>query len=138
MAYLHWTSDLETGIAVIDKQHRRIVDFINELNDTDGLNELATTNHVLDKLVEYTRVHFSSEEEMLKNMNYPYLKAHKRIHELFIKRVAEIQYRVRHGENVIQELLPMLRNWLINHIKGEDAHYVESISNSLLIGEHSY
>jgi hemerythrin len=27
MAYLHWSSDLNTGIDVIDKQHKRIVDY---------------------------------------------------------------------------------------------------------------
>ena len=39
MAYLHWSSDLDTGIDVIDKQHQRIVDYLNELNTA---NEPAT------------------------------------------------------------------------------------------------
>ena len=33
MAFLEWTRDLEFGIPVIDDQHKRIVAFINELND---------------------------------------------------------------------------------------------------------
>ena len=33
MAYINWTSDLDTGIQEIDVQHRRIVDYINRLND---------------------------------------------------------------------------------------------------------
>ena len=33
MAYINWTSDLDTGIHDIDVQHRRIVEYINRLND---------------------------------------------------------------------------------------------------------
>ncbi len=33
MDYLEWTKDLDTGVTVIDKQHRRIVDYINQLVD---------------------------------------------------------------------------------------------------------
>jgi hemerythrin len=135
VAYLHWTRDLDTGIDGIDKQHRRIVDLINELNEANDASELAATNHVLSELVEYTRVHFASEEGLLKNANYPYIKAHKRVHEIFIKRVAEFQHRASSGENVMPELLSMLRTWLLNHIKGEDALYVESVQKSLELGE---
>ena len=33
MAYLDWKDELNTGIRVIDGQHRRIVDYINQLHD---------------------------------------------------------------------------------------------------------
>jgi hemerythrin len=134
MAYLHWTKDLDTGIDDIDKQHRRIVDYINELNEANDAGELAATEHVLNKLVDYARNHFTAEEELLKKADYPYLKAHKRLHEMFIKRIAEFQHRVSSGENVIPELHSMLKTWLVNHIKGDDALYVESVNNSLGLG----
>lgn len=31
MSYMKWTSDLELGIEVIDNQHRRIVEYMNDL-----------------------------------------------------------------------------------------------------------
>jgi len=33
MAHLQWTKDLNTGIDVIDTQHKQIVDYINQLYD---------------------------------------------------------------------------------------------------------
>ena len=131
MAYLHWSNELDTGIEVIDKQHRRIVDLINELNTANEGGDSSVINHVLGELVDYTLSHFSFEEELQEKANYPFYKAHKRVHEIFTKRVAEYQKRAAAGENVAPELLSMLKIWLVNHIKGDDADYVEAVVNSL-------
>ena len=131
MAYLNWSKDLDTGIEVIDKQHRRIVDYINELEASIGKADVATVNHVLTSLVDYTMSHFSFEEELQERSGYPFVKAHKRVHEIFVKRVAEFQTRAANGENVAAEILTMLQTWLINHIKGDDADYVECVVKAL-------
>ena len=131
MAYLHWSSDLNTGIDVIDKQHQRIVDYLNELNTANESGDRQITNHVLNELVDYTLTHFAFEEELQEKAGYPFLKAHKRVHEIFVKRVAEFQKRAAAGENVAPELLSMLKIWLVNHIKGDDADYAESVKKML-------
>ncbi|ADE13047.1 bacteriohemerythrin [Sideroxydans lithotrophicus] len=131
MAYLHWSNDLDTGIEVIDKQHQRIVDYLNELNNANDTGDQTATNHVLNELVDYTLTHFAFEEELQEKAQYPFLKAHKRVHEIFTKRVAEFQQRAAAGENVAPELLSMLKIWLVNHIKGDDADYVESVKKML-------
>lgn len=131
MAYLHWTNDLDTGIEVIDKQHKRIVAYINVLHTANEAGDIAAVNQVLGELVDYTLSHFSFEEELIEKANYPFFKAHKRVHEMFTKRVADFQLRAKAGENVAPEILSMLKIWLINHIKGDDADYVEAVLESL-------
>lgn len=131
MAYLHWSSDLDTGIDVIDKQHQRIVDYLNELNEANDTGDTNVTNRVLKQLVDYTLTHFAFEEELQEKAGYPFLKAHKRVHEIFTKRVAEFQQRAAAGENVAPEVLSMLKIWLVNHIKGDDADYAESVKKML-------
>lgn len=131
MAYLHWSSDLETGIEVIDTQHKRIVDYLNELNAANDNGDTDVTNRVLNQLVDYTLTHFAFEEELQAKANYPFLKAHKRVHDIFTRRVAEFQQRAAAGENVAPEVLSMLKIWLINHIKGDDADYAESVRKML-------
>ena len=131
MAYLHWSNDLDTGIDVIDTQHRRIVDYLNELNDANDNNDAHATNHVLNELVDYTLTHFAFEEELQEKAGYPFVKAHKRVHEIFVKRVAEFQARAAAGDNVAPELLSMLKIWLVNHIKEDDADYAESVKKML-------
>jgi hemerythrin len=131
MAYLHWSSDLDTGIDVVDKQHRRIVDYLNELNSANEAGDPEATKHVLDELVDYTLTHFTFEEELQERAGYPFLKAHKRVHEIFTKRVTEYLKRAEEGEDVTPQLLSMLKIWLVNHIKGDDADYAECVKENL-------
>ena len=131
MAYLHWSNDLDTGIEVIDKQHRRLVEYLNELNKAIDEGDQAGVKHVLDELIDYTLSHFSFEEELIERANYPFFKAHKRVHEIFTKRVGQFLERAAKGEDVAPEILSMLKIWLINHIKGDDADYVEYVVKSM-------
>jgi len=131
MAYLHWSNDLNTGIEVIDKQHRRLVEYLNELNTAIAEGDQKGVKHVLDELIDYTLSHFSFEEELMEKAGYPFFKAHKRVHDIFTKRVGEFLKRAEQGENVAPEILSMLKIWLINHIKGDDADYVEHVVNNL-------
>lgn len=130
MAYIQWSKDLDTGIQVIDSQHKRIVEYINEL-DTANTTGVGDSGRILDELVDYTVTHFAFEEDLQESAGYPFLKAHRRVHEIFTKRVLEFQNRARAGENVTPELLSMLKVWLINHIKGDDNDYVEIVKKSL-------
>lgn len=128
MALMSWTQDLETGIKVIDDQHKRLIDFINELDDACRTGNSDETNHVMEGLLNYTVTHFEFEESLQEKAGYPFLKAHQRIHELFMKKVAAFRERAGKGEDVAPELLNLLKGWLVSHIKGEDRDYVESVS----------
>ncbi|OIR19668.1 bacteriohemerythrin [mine drainage metagenome] len=127
MAYMEWTRELESGIPVIDTQHMRIVEFINELDDACRTGNIDETNHVMEGLLNYTITHFEFEESLQEKAGYPYLKAHRRIHEIFMKKIADIRGRASRGENVAPELLNLLKGWLTSHIKGEDRDYIESV-----------
>lgn len=127
MAYMDWTRDLESGLPVIDEQHKRIVEFINELHDASQTGNIDETSHVMEGLLNYTVTHFEFEEDLQEKAGYPFLKAHQRIHEIFMKKVAEIRARSNKGEDVAQELLRLLKGWLASHIKGEDRDYVEAV-----------
>lgn len=127
MAYMQWTQDLETGISVIDEQHKRIIAYINELDHASQTGNAEEVQKVLEGLLDYTITHFQFEEELQEKANYPFLKAHQRVHEIFMKRVAIFRERANKGENIIPELLSMLKVWLSSHIKGDDRDYVESV-----------
>jgi len=131
MPHIEWTDDLNTNISVIDSQHRRIVDFINQLYDAQKDNNKALADEVISDLVDYTISHFSFEENILEQANYPFLGPHKKVHQLFIKKVNQFVERSQAGEDVTDELLIVLKRWLINHIKTEDHDYVDSVGRNL-------
>lgn len=127
-----WTPDLDTGIDVIDQQHRRIVDYINDLKGANIRRDLPAVGRTLDELVDYTLSHFAFEESLQEEAAYPYCKPHKKVHELFIRRINEYVERYRQGEDITAELHKLLSTWLINHIKRDDADYVAAVKSNMV------
>lgn len=128
MAKTIWTSNLNTGIETIDKQHRMIVEYINQLDDAiTGGNKSAQVAKVIAKLVDYTVSHFKYEERLLEEAQYPFLKAHRNVHEIFIKRLNSYQERLDLGEDISGELHAMMFSWLFGHILHDDMDYVSVV-----------
>jgi hemerythrin len=128
---ISWTAELNTGIDVIDNQHKRIVDYINQLGTAVHQHSRAAVGPVLDELVDYTASHFAFEESLQEEAGYKYAKPHKAVHEVFIKRVAKYQEKHYAGEDVAQQLHAMLSTWLIHHIKRDDMAYVSEVKPSI-------
>ena len=128
---LEWTLDMDTGIAVLDNQHQRIVDDINQLGTATEAHNRSLVGQVLDELVDYTLSHFAFEESLQEAAGYQFAKPHKAVHDNFIKRIAS--YREKHsaGEDVAKQLHSMLCVWLVRHIKRDDMAYVLEVKGSL-------
>jgi len=123
MAYFVWDPSLNIGVDVIDEQHKRIVDYINTLEVVQRDKNVEKLNQVMSELADYTLTHFIFEEELLEKANYPFISAHKKVHEAFKNRVSSYQERLKNGEDVSKEVLSELRIWLTNHIKKDDKDY---------------
>ena len=133
-----WANDLSTGIDVIDGQHKRIVDYINQLEHALVQGDRVAVGEVLAELVDYTLSPFAFEESLQEEAGYVYAKPHKAIHELFAKRVA--QYKERHtiGEDIAKELHGMLCTWLVHHIKRDDMAYVKDVTANITVKEKGW
>lgn len=129
---IEWQSELDTGIEVIDQQHQRIVEYINELERANRQKDRRAIGQILDNLVDYTISHFEFEETLQEEAGYAFSKAHKRVHMLFVRRVNEYVERYRQGEDVGSELNTLLANWLVNHIKRDDADYVGAVKANMI------
>lgn len=131
MARLEWSNDLNTGIDVIDGQHRRIVDYINQIDDARKGHNRAAVSEIIDATVDYTLSHFGFEETLMEDAGYEFVRPHKKVHELFTRRVGELQARHKAGENVIDDLHGLLSRWLFSHIKNDDAGYVKAVKATM-------
>ncbi|WP_426415259.1 bacteriohemerythrin [Aestuariirhabdus sp. LZHN29] len=129
MEKLAWISELDTGIDIIDEQHKRIVNYINQLQDAHESRDREAVGDVLNEVVDYTISHFAFEEALMEQAGYSFCAPHKKVHELFISRVDRFSKRHEAGEDVAEELLITLRKWLLNHIKNEDGDYVEAVQD---------
>jgi hemerythrin len=126
MAFMIWTKELSVSVAVLDEDHKKMIDIINELHDgiiAGHKQEILAS--VLDQLADYTRFHFAREEEFFVQANYPDVSTHKMEHTSFIGRISNLQERFKTASIVMLdlELMNFLRNWLLIHIQGSDMKY---------------
>jgi hemerythrin-like metal-binding protein len=95
------------------------------LGEAAGGNKgMAVVGPVLQELKEYSRHHFTEEENWLKVIEFPGLQHQKIQHEFFISQVTELQDRYSKGDgNIPISTLEFLRDWLLNHILENDKKY---------------
>jgi hemerythrin len=113
------------GVRALDDQHGILMDTMNELRlalvrgaDREQMNELLT------RLMEFMRMHFWSEEQLLEQTGFPGLAEHRAEHEKLLSQVRESAHRAQRNENVgMRPLLGFLRDWYIEHIEGMDQEY---------------
>lgn len=133
--FLKWTPELSVGIDVIDDQHKRIVHYINELHQAGLTQDREAVGRVLDQLVDYTLSHFSFEEAMMEEARYAFLPVHKKVHDLFGRRVDDYRQRFAQGEDVATAVKETLVKWLVEHIKRDDVDYAATVRANMGIDQ---
>ena len=123
-----------TGIEAIDKEHTRLFELAQEtkdlLCDDFILDKTDNLIHLISELINYTRTHFSHEEEYQRSIQYPEIEAHIALHRKFEDKLMEfdldsIENDFESQNETVEELLGFLVNWLINHILKVDMLYVK-------------
>jgi len=131
MAFLRWIPELDLGIPEIDKQHRRICDYVNQLDKIRRSPDQDKLAEVIGDVVDYTMSHFAFEEGLMEDAGYPFAAPHKRVHQLVTRKIGDLKARFDQGEDVAEELHGLLSRWLFNHIRNDDRGYLDAASTFL-------
>lgn len=129
--WVPWDDSLSVGIDVIDEHHRYLFDLINDLYQVvvrkRGAREVARLIKALDA---YAKVHFRAEEQMMNHYAYQGLDRQLHQHHAFEEKIAEFYEELHANPLVAQfDVLAYLRDWLIHHIRVEDARLIELTRN---------
>jgi hemerythrin len=125
-----WTERYSVHIAALDRQHQRLFDTINELNDALATGEGSTVaDPVLKKLVDYALYHFAAEEALMTEHNFPGVFTHRMEHGKFAQSVTKLLDGYRAGKpGVPVSLLLFLQTWLKEHILVTDKAYSDFLN----------
>lgn len=128
-SYVNWSDDLSVGIDVIDEHHRYLFDLVNDLHEViaakQGARDVA---RILNALSKYAQVHFRAEERMMEHYGYQALDQQKHQHHHFEERVKAFYNELHVNPLTAQfDILTYLRDWLVKHIKVEDAKLQELV-----------
>lgn len=129
---LPWNTNFETGIAVIDEQHKQLVRLLNLLAaHLAHQSAPVKLNQVFDELAAYADFHFKTEEAIWQ----PYFKedsrflSHQHAHNFFITNVLKLKEE-KHSKSldeVTVNVLKFLTHWLVYHILDTDKRMAKTI-----------
>ena len=113
---------LKTGNELIDTQHQELIARVNKLSDSlKSAKEKNVAIQTLDFLMDYVEFHFSAEEKLQEENQYPELAAHKEQHEKFTKAVDELREMLEEEEGPTDAFVAAVNKnvveWLLNHIQ---------------------
>lgn len=121
-SYFTWSDALAIGVPEIDRQHRYLVDSIDEARRT--LPEQPSSEQVEQltrELLAYAIYHFETEEILMQDHGYGDADRHRQQHRDFSARVIALRDELRAGRPVSRaELLDFLGEWLRHHIMHTD------------------
>ncbi|MCL2043618.1 MAG: bacteriohemerythrin [Treponema sp.] len=127
--HFKWCDSYCLGIKVIDDQHKRLLEFVNDLYNCDEINEgeeYIYFKEIIAQAVDYIKTHFATEEGIMLATRYPGYEEHKNFHNDFILKVVRSVRDYQAGKRlVINNFTHFLRNWVLSHIAIVDVGYIE-------------
>jgi len=104
------------------------------LNDLDAARAQGQGKpafaEALDGLLDYVKIHFKAEEQLMQEHGFPDYADHRNAHINMTIKVAELQrIKDKYRESDISDLIAFLTQWLMGHIMGVDKKYGVYLNN---------
>jgi len=116
---------VRVGEKSIDAEHdlqMQLLDSLAQAIQRGG--ELSPMKYILEQFIEFSDMHFLSEQLVMRLHGYPGYETHLEEHTRLMKKVREIRANLMKGEHQPSLMLVKeLREWLMRHIASEDAAF---------------
>lgn len=125
MTLLTWSHHCSVGVKAMDDQHGILMDTMNELylELVRGCDR-KQLDAQMERLIEFSRMHFESEERLLEQHGFPGFAEHREAHRQLLRQIRETVDRMERTEGeALRSFLDFLRAWYSEHIEGLDQQY---------------
>jgi hemerythrin len=125
-----WKRDLKLGVPEIDAEHGLQIGLVDALEDAVAQGrERELADGILEKLLDFTNVHFLAEELMMRLHEYPQYEAHIAEHDRLVRELEDLRRSYRAGDRgVTLEVIHQLRSWLRGHIETKDLAFARFLT----------
>ena len=135
---LQWTEKFETGHALIDSQHKMLVNYVNRL---EGLSRITNPSRqevefciqLIGFMETYITVHFAQEENCMESHNCPAQHDNKKAHHDFLQFFRKFKMRFDSEgcrPDIMTELHATCSSWIQQHILKIDRQLKPCLSRS--------
>jgi hemerythrin-like metal-binding protein len=129
-----WNEKYSVQILSIDAQHKNLFHLGGQLYQAMAAGRgKSAVSHILDRLAQYTQVHFAHEERLMRLHSYPDLASHLAQHQALTEKVKHFQTEFDAGKITLTiQLINFLQDWLTNHIAASDQKYAPFLKKTLV------
>ncbi len=128
MPKIVWSKRYSVNVKKLDNQHRHIAELVNAVNDRIKVREESGV--LVDgftELIELTKGHFDTEEALMKKLEYPDLKKHKKEHEELVNLLRDVRKQFKREAKALGDFdYDVAKDWLAIHSDWFSVHLAHS------------
>ncbi|MEI0528724.1 methyl-accepting chemotaxis protein [Brachyspira intermedia] len=130
--HLDWSENYNTNNEHIDEQHKKLLNFINDIYSAIYEEDAERVKNVFNMTLDYTKYHFSDEEKLQKENADRYKKIkehfeqHRNFENLVTRKIDELNTS-NDWKNTALDMANILSKWLIQHIGVWDKEFVKMV-----------
>lgn len=128
---MKWGKKYSVGVKAFDDQHINLVKILNELHAAMLRGKAQSVAGVLvPQLMSNANNHFSTEEQLMKEIKFPGLAEHCAEYCILNAKVADFLARYEQGDQTMYpQLLRFVRDWQQDHMLTVDKQYTAWMNN---------
>jgi hemerythrin-like metal-binding protein len=128
MPKIVWGKRYRVNVKKLDEQHQRIAELVNEINDRikekEGAKGIVTG---FTELIDYAEDHFATEEGLMKKLDYPDRKRHKKEHTELVNLLKDVRKQFKREAKSLGDFnYDVAKDWLAMHSDWFSVHLVHS------------
>ena len=122
MPIVSWSDEFSVNVKEIDLQHQQMLDIVNKLHAAvEACEEKENLNKLLIDLFEHTKLHFSTEDALMKKYEYPGYEMHLHEHNVLLQHLDNLISSVSNGRDpTFRSDYDVSSDWVLIHILKSD------------------
>ena len=122
MPVLVWSEDFSVNVAEIDAQHKKLCDYVNRLHaGVEARVDREDLRRLLGDLVEYTRLHFATEERLMEEQGMHPSTSHRKEHNTLLSLLEDTLRSISVGNHpIFYSEYDVSNDWFLAHIMNHD------------------
>ena len=120
MKFMNFEKDQEIGIKKIDIQHKEIINSLNHLYKIKNHKKTEILEY-LSRLLGQMKIHFDSEESIMKENKFVNFISHKLEHDRALSKYQNYYNFLKSSKDEFNpDILLSLKHWLESHLEKKD------------------
>ena len=122
MPIVTWCDDYNVNVEEIDTQHQEMLELVNKLHSSvEACIDKNILKDLLVELVECTRIHFSTEEQLMEKYGFYEREEHLNEHRILLQHMIDLVAVVSRGKYpTFYSDYDISTDWALNHITDFD------------------